>query len=261
MAEYRKVKYYFDKKLAKLIAGKVKRVHPKFRSNDFVKTIADSVDDLELKARVAIITDALHEFLPADYKVAMEILLKILGPENENEKGMFKEGYWLMPVAHFVEKYGCDDFDTSITAIYEITKRHTGEYAVRPFLERYPAKMLSVMKDWSKDQSFHVRRLACEGVRPRLPWAKNMEQFLIDPTPVLPILENLKEDESLFVRKSVANNLNDILKDNYEIGMRVLKKWSRSKSKETKWIIKHALRNEIRKGNSEALQLVDKMKV
>jgi 3-methyladenine DNA glycosylase AlkC len=111
--------------------------------------------------------------------------------------------------------------DTSIKAIYEITKRHTGEYAVRPFLERYPAKMLSVMKDWSKDQSFHVRRLACEGVRPRLPWAKNMEQFLIDPTPVLPILENLKEDESLFVRKSVANNLNDILKDNYEIVQKI----------------------------------------
>ena len=261
MAEYKKVKYYFDKKLAKLIAGKVKQVYPKFRSNDFVKTIADSVDDLELKARVAIITDALREFLPADFEVAMKILLRILGPENENEKGMFTEGYWLMPVAYFVEKYGCDDFDTSIAAIYEITKRHTGEYAVRPFLERYPAKMLSVMKDWSKDRSFHVRRLACEGVRPRLPWAKKMEQFLNDPTPVLPILENLKEDESLFVRKSVANNLNDILKDNYEIGIRVLKKWSRSKSEETKWIIRHALRNEIRKGNSEAQQLINKIKI
>ena len=260
MAEYKKLKYYFDKELAKLISGKIEQVYPEFQSKKFVKTIADSVDDMELKARVEVITDALHHYLPADYKKGAGILLQILGPENENETGMFKEGYWLMPVAFFVEKYGCDDFKTSINAIYEITKRHTGEYAVRPFLDKYPQKMLSIMKDWSKDKNFHVRRLASEGVRPRLPWAKKMEPLIADPTPILPILENLKEDESLFVRKSVANNLNDILKDNYTIAMRVLKKWSKRKSSETKWIIKHALRKEIKKGNPQALQLIDKLK-
>ena len=259
MAEYKKLKCYFDKELAKLLAGKIEQVYPEFQSKKFVKKIADSVDDVELKARVEIITDALHDYLPADYKKAVKILLQILGPENENETGMFKEGYWLMPVAFFVEKYGCDDFKPSINAIYEITKRHTGEYAVRPFLDKYPRKMISTMKDWSQDKSFHVRRLASEGVRPRLPWAKKMERFINDPTPILQILENLKEDDSLFVRKSVANNLNDILKDNYKIAMRVLKKWSKSKSSETNWIIKHTLRKEIKKDNPEALQLVDKL--
>lgn len=259
MAEYKKVKYYFDKELAGLMAGKIEPVYPKFQSKSFIKTIADSVDEAELKSRVEIIADALHDFLPGGYKKSVAILLRILGPENEKETGMFKVGYWLMPVAFFVEKYGRDDFKTSIDAIYEITKRHTGEYAVRPFLERYPRKMLSVMMNWSIDKNFHVRRLACEGVRPRLPWAKKMEQFISDPTPILPILENLKEDESLYVRKSVANNLNDILKDNYEIAMRLLKNWSKSNSQKTKWIIKHALRKEIKKKNPEALKLIDKI--
>ena len=259
MAGYKKVKYYFDKELAELLAAKLVPVYPEFQSKNFIKAIADAVDEAELKARVEIIADALHDFLPAGYKKSMAILLRILGPENEKETGMFKEGYWLMPVAFFVEKYGCDDFKTSTNAIYEITKRHTGEYAVRPFLERYPEKMLAVMVNWSKDKSFHVRRLACEGVRPRLPWAKKMAQFISDPKPILPILENLKEDEYLFVRKSVANNLNDILKDNYETAMRVLQNWSKSTNQKTKWIIKHALRSEIKKKNPEALQLVDKL--
>ena len=171
MAEYKKVKDYFDKELAELLAGKIEQVYPKFQSKKFVKTIADSVNDFELKARVTIITDALNDFLPDDYKKAVAILLQILGPENPSETGMFTEGYWLMPVAFFVEKYGGDDFKTSINAIYEITKRHTGEYAVRPFLDKYPEKMLSIMNDWSQDNNFHVRRLACEGIRPRRPWA------------------------------------------------------------------------------------------
>ena len=112
------------------------------------------------------------------------------------------------------------------------------------------------MLKWSQDTSVHVRRLSSEGMRPRLPWAKKIDQFIIDPKPILPILENLKQDNSLFVKKSVANNLNDILKDNYSIRIDLLKKWSESKSKNTKWIIKHALRNEIKKNNPEALRLI-----
>ena len=112
------------------------------------------------------------------------------------------------------------------------------------------------MLKWSKNKNVHVRRLSSEGLRPRLPWAKKLEQFIDDPTPILPILENLKKDESMFVKKSVANNLNDILKDNYSVGIRILKKWSKTKNKDTQWIIKHALRNEIKKENPEAVKLV-----
>ena len=256
MAEHKQLKYYYDKKLAKLLADKIVKVYPKFPKQRFVSLVEKKTKGLELKDRVEVITDALHEFLPDDYKTAIGIFMKILGPPNKNETGMFKEGYWLMPVAYFVEKYGTEYFETSTKAIYEITQRNTGEYAVRPFLVRYQKKMTSLMLKWSEDKNVHVRRLSSEGLRPRLPWAKKLQQFIDDPSPIIPILENLKEDKSMFVKKSVANNLNDILKDNYDIVIKVIRKWSRSKNPDTQWIIKHALRNEIKKGNTEAKQMV-----
>ena len=255
MAEFKQLKYYYGKELAELLAEKINPVYPKFNKKGFVNTISRGVKDLELKARVEVITDALREYLPKKYESAVNIFLKILGPENSNETGMFKEYYWLMPVALFVEKYGIDDFDTSVKAIYEITKRNTGEYAIRPFIRKYPVKTLKIVKKWSKDKNVHVRRLSSEGVRPRLPWSQKLDEFIIDPSPLIPILENLKEDSSMFVKKSVANNLNDILKDNYDIGIKILSKWSKSRNPDTKWIIKHALRNEIKKGNPLALKL------
>ncbi|MGI9535282.1 MAG: DNA alkylation repair protein [Thermodesulfobacteriota bacterium] len=237
------------------MSDKIQPVLSKFNSKKFVNMVSKGVNNLELKARVEVITDALREFLPKNYKSAVNILLKILGPENTNETGMFKEYYWLMPVALFVEKYGIDDFDTSVNAIYEITKRNTGEYAIRPFLKKYPDKTLKIMIKWSKDKNVHVRRLASEGVRPRLPWSQKLDQFIEDPSPIIPILENLKEDKSMFVKKSVANNLNDILKDNHEIGIKLLSEWNKTINPDTKWVIKHALRNEIKKENPEALKL------
>ena len=256
MAEYKQLKYYFDKELARLLAGKIIKVYPKFSKQRFVNTVDKKTKGLELKDRVEVLADTLHEFLPTDYKTAIKILMKILGPPNQNETGMFKEGYWLMPVAYFVEKYGVDDFKTSTDAIYKITQRNTGEYAVRPFLVKYPEKMTSLMLMWSKDKNVHVKRLSSEGLRTRLPWAKKLEQFIDDPKPIFSILENLKEDKSLFVKKSVANNLNDILKDNYDIAISVIRNWSKSKNPDTQWIIRHALRNQIKKGNPEAMKLV-----
>jgi len=256
MTQYKQLKLNFNKELADLLAAKISKVYINFAKQEFIQKVENNITDLELKQRIEVITDALHEFLPSEYKQAIKILSQILGPANKNETGMFKDGYWLMPVAFFVEKYGINDFKDSTTAIYEITQRNTGEYAVRPFLVKYPQEMLSLMLKWSADNNVHVRRLSSEGVRPRLPWAKKLEQFIIDPKPILPILENLKEDESVFVKKSVANNLNDILKDNYDIGIKVLKEWSKSKNKDTRWIIKHALRNEIERVNSEAHEIL-----
>jgi len=254
MAEFKQLKYYYGKELAELLADKIKPIYSKFDSKSFIKTVSKEVKDLELKARVEVITDALREFLPKNYTV--KILLKILGPENENETGMFKEYYWLMPVAFFIEKFGLDDFETSINAISEITKRNTGEYAIRPFIRKYPKETLRIMKKWSKDKNVHMRRLASEGCRPRLPWSQKLDEFILDPSQILPILENLREDKSLFVKKSVANNINDILKDNYKIGIKLLKIWSKTKNPDTKWIIKHALRNEIKRENPEAIKLI-----
>jgi hypothetical protein len=206
MKEHKQFKYYFNEELAELLADKISKIYTNFPKQKFVDSVDNKINDLELKDRIEVITDTLHEFLPVEYKDAIKILSQIIGPKNENERGMFKMGYWIMPVAFFVEKYGIEDFRTSIDAIYEITQRNTGEYAVRPFLIKYPKEMVSTMLKWSKDKNVHVRRLSSEGLRPRLPWAKKLEQFIIDPRPILPILKNLKEDESMFVKKSVANN-------------------------------------------------------
>lgn len=256
MAEYKKVKYYYDTELAILLAGKIKAVHPGFHSEDFIARLGPALDPLELKARVELFADALREFLPPDYPEALGILLQILGPENQNETGMFTEGYWLMPVAFFVEKYGTGHFEESVAAIKEITKRHTGEFAIRPFIVQYPEEMLAVMEEWSRSGNVHVRRLASEGLRPRLPWAKKLELSATRPELVLPVLENLKEDGAKFVQKSVANCLNDILKDNREVAMGTLRNWAKSKDRNTKWVVKHALRNLLKKKDPEALELV-----
>lgn len=254
---YKKLKHWFDKDLAILLSEKIQKVYESFDSVDFIQKISDEMSDLELKDRVEFIADQLKEKLPGDYKAAIHILKKILGPENEKETGMFTEGYWIMPIAKYVEKYGLEHFDTSIDAIKEITQRNTGEYCIRPFIVRYPKKALAVMKKWSTDTNVHVRRLSSEGLRPRLPWARKFDRFIKDPKPILSILENLKDDDSRFVQKSVANNLNDILKDNYHVGIEVLKIWSKDAQPNRKWIIAHALRNELKKGNAAALKIIE----
>jgi len=188
------------------------------------------------------------------------LLEQILGEENEKETGMFTEGYWLMPIAKFVEKYGLDDFNVSMKAIEEITKRNTGEYTIRPFIEKYPKRTMKKMLRWSKNKNKHVRRLASEGCRPKLPWASKLQLFVDDPNPILPILENLKDDNSKYVQKSVANNLNDILKDNYPIAINMIKKWANDNpTLERKWIIKHALRNQLKKKNTVAISIMGKL--
>lgn len=255
----KKLKDWFDRELAVLLAQNIQNQHPAFDSLEFIEQVDKGVKNLELKARVELIADLLHAHLPNDYPQSIKILMAILGPENEGETGMFTEGYWLMPVAKYVEKYGLDHFSESIAAIEEITKRHTGEYCIRPFLEIYPEKTLAIMKKWSLDPNFHVRRLASEGVRPRLPWAKKIDRFVADPTPILPILDNLKDDPSRFVQKSVANTINDILKDNDPIGMEILRRWAKDTPPNRQWIIKHALRNERKKNNPEALVIIEQL--
>lgn len=256
---FKQLKLWFDKELAKMLADKIIDHKSDFKVKKFISHIDKGVQDLELKDRVEYIADALHQFIGTDYKTTISLLLKTLGPENEEETGMFKKYYWIMPIAKYVEKYGLNDFKISMKAIEEITKRNTSEYTIRPFIEQAPDKTLKVILKWSKNKNKHIRRLASEGVRPKLPWATKLQLFIDDPKPILPILENLKDDPSKYVQKSVANCLNDILKDNFKIGKKVIETWSKKPSKERAWIIKHALRNFRKKGDKWALDLVGRL--
>ena len=255
---FKKLKYWFDKELAVLLADKISAVNPSFKKGAFIITIDKGIQELELKDRVEYIADVFYKEFK-EYEKGISILMQILGPENEEETGMFKEYYWIMPIAKFVEKYGLDNFDISMKAIEEITKRNTGEYAIRPFLEKYPKKTIKVLLQWSKNKNKHVRRLASEGGRPRLPWASKLQQFIDNPELLLPILENLKDDSSKYIQKSVANCINDILKDNYTIGKLLINGWVTNATKERKWIMKHALRNLLKRDDKWAVSTIKKL--
>lgn len=253
---FKKLKYWFDSELAEMLSDKIVTLKPNFPKEAFIKSVTDKIGNLELKDRVELIADELHTNLEGTITENINTLVGILGPENDQETGMFTNFYWVMPIAKYVEKYGIEYFESSMNAIAEITKRNTGEYTIRPFLVRYPKKTLAILKDWSLNENRHIRRLCSEGIRPRLPWAKKLDQFIENPKPILPILENFKDDTSKYVQKSVANCLNDILKDNLEIGKEVVEKWNVNPTKERKWIIRHALRNLLKAQDTWALTII-----
>ncbi len=232
----------FGENLAGLLADKIVSVHKTFNSRDFCKYVKKEVVGKSYTERINIIADALQKYLPAEYPKALRILIQIVGPENTKETGMFTNFYWLMPIGKFVAKFGLNNFNISIQAIEEITKRNTGEYAIRSFAEKYPEKVLQICTKWAKSKNFHVRRLACEGLRPKLPWAPKLYIWNNNPAPVFTILEILKEDEIKFVKKSVANHLRDWIKVNPTEAQKIINKWSKSKNEDTRWILKHAQR-------------------
>lgn len=220
--------------------------YPLFDSERFrALFFEDGWEDLALKQRMRKITVGLKHSLPDDYEEALRILYKI-APQFSGLGGIIFPDY--------VEQYGLQDWDKSMHALAYFTQFSTSEFAVRPFLLKDPKRMLDQMLKWSTHSNEHVRRLASEGSRPRLPWGTSVPSIKEDPQQTLPILEKLKNDESLYVRKSVANHLNDISYTHAAIVLRMAKEWS-GKDKKTDWIIKHACRSLLKKGNRQALAL------
>ena len=243
----------FGTELAQQLGEKIQEVYPHFRVKSFVDNVASRVGS----GRWAVfIADALHDDLPPDYPEVVKILLKSLGPEHPSEEGMFEEAYKLMPVAQFVVKYGGDHFDQAMEALKEITQRASVRDALREFLVRYPERTMAILHKWTQDESPHVRRLVSDTTRPRLPARKALSAFIDDPLPVLDLLERLKDDPSAVVRKSVAGNLSDILKDNPDIGYETLGRWHKNASKATSQIIRSALGYQIKQGDPQALGLL-----
>ncbi|HAT86921.1 MAG TPA: 3-methyladenine DNA glycosylase [Rhizobiales bacterium] len=238
----KKLKYWFDRDCAFKIATAIKPHFEALNIEEYADMVEKGIDGLELKDRVFVMAQALRVHMPRDYKKTSQILHKSLGPTLETEEGMFSKGYWLMPVARLVEEFGTDYFDISMDLCAEITKRNTSEYAVRPYIELDPEKALDFMKNWAGSENAHVRRLAVEGGRPRLPWAKRLPIFIEDPEPMLDLVEPLKTDPSRYVRKSVANLINDVSKDHPERIGELVKDWSTIDHPYTQWILKHGTR-------------------
>ncbi|WP_295628822.1 DNA alkylation repair protein [uncultured Corynebacterium sp.] len=204
-----------------------------------------------------MLAEELRRLLPADYLDALKVLVASLGPELREDQGIFNDSWFLMPVARFVEEYGLDHPHQSLAAIEAITRRHTGEYAIRPFLKQHHDLTMRHVRQWAASESHNVRRLASEGIRPRLPWAGQHRPFIDDPAPVLEIIDALTEDPSAFVRTSVANNLNDISKDHPDLAVATAERWlAREGSDRTAWIVDKGLRTLVKAGHPGALRVL-----
>ncbi|MBN2413464.1 DNA alkylation repair protein [candidate division KSB1 bacterium] len=245
MAERLKDIFFTETSLNKF-ADTIKQYYPEFDKKKFLALVFDeNWESLELKAKMRHTTLCLHETLPKDFGKALDIL---------KQTAPLTKGFEVMVHHDYVELYGLDNWDLSLPALGYFTQYGSSEFAIRPFLDKEPEKVMAWMNKWAKDKDEKVRRFASEGCRPRLPWAMALPKFKKDPGPILPVLEKLKNDPSEFVRKSVANNLNDISKDHPELVMDWCEKW-KGLSENTDWIIKHACRSMLKAGNKRALQL------
>jgi len=227
-------------------------VIPDLDKKAFLNDIHDKEwNNRELKQRMRHISGVLNKYLPGDYQSAVALILVFIEHLKDSQCTLMLE-YMFIP--DYIEQYGLADYETSVHALCEITKFTSCEFAVRPFIIKYPKRMMKQMQVWSKHENHDVRRFATEGCRPRLPWAMALPLLKSNPESILPVLEYLKNDTSEYVRKSVANNLNDISKDNPDVVIKLIKEWQ-GKTENTDWVIKHGSRTLLKQGNSEVMKI------
>jgi len=249
----------FNANKVEMITQEIKEVYGLFEAGKFQEDVLDKFPELELKERIYHIRDSLKKYLPDDYKEAVNILLQALPAELDQRKQDDDFGDFIYaPYSEYVTAYGCNDeqLDFSLQALREITKRFSVEFAIRDFINNYPTQALAVLETCARSENYHERRLASEGLRPKLPWAKKLT--IAHDVP-LKHLELLYTDNTRYVTRSVANHLNDIAKMDASLVLETLNRWEKSKqqdSKEMAFIINHALRTLVKQGNEEALAML-----
>ena len=228
------------------LAAAFRKTYGAFPSDQFQEDALRGIDPRSLNERMRHTAITLRQHLPQDYKKAIEIMQSVISDTPR--------GYTNLLFPDFVGLYGRTDFETSMQALKHFTHFGSSEFAIREFLRDDFPRTIAVMKTWATDPSDHVRRLASEGSRPRLPWSFKLDAVLQDPTLTQPILQTLRADDALYVRKSVANHLNDLSKDHPDYMLDLVQHWDQS-NPHTAWIIKHAARTLIKKGNPKSLSL------
>lgn len=247
----------FNPEKVQYLATQLKTAYPNFQTAAFKEDVLQAFPKLELKERIAHMAVCLKEYLPEDYLEALSIIEKALPKELDPSKTDDDFGDFIIaPLSLYIASYGCEApyLKTSLAALKETTKRFSAEFAIRFFINKFPNESLAFLHDCAKDPHYHVRRLATEGSRPKLPWAQKLN---INYTEPLSLLELLYTDKTRFVTRSVANHLNDIAKLEPELVISTLKRWqSKRKDAEMQFITKHALRTLIKQGHKDALRLV-----
>ncbi len=229
------------------VAGHFQALTPSFDRRRFLAKATDGLDDLSILQRVHRVAESLALALPGSYAEQLAVVVDA-GPRLSG-------AFFNMALGDFVASYGLADPTRSLKALRRLTPYGTAEFAVRPFLRQDLDGTLRVMRTWAEDRNEHVRRLASEGCRPRLPWSFRLEPLVADPTPLAPLLRTLRQDSSLYVRRSVANSLNDITKDHPDWVFAHVNDWELDHA-HCAWIVKHALRSQIKKGDPRALRLI-----
>ena len=227
-----------------------------FPKQQFADAAMNGIQSLELKNRVRHLMAVLHDFLPNDFEQTADILVAMKSDWNRGDPDDNLAGFAAWPIIDYIGEYGLDHPEKSLSTLKELTSLFSAEFAIRPFIINHFETTFQCLEKWTTDPDEHVRRLVSEGSRPRLPWGKQLPQFIADPSPVFQLLEKLKNDSSSTVRRSVANNLNDISKDHPEKVIAVCKQWKRSGDQHRKWIIRHATRTLVKAGHPEIFGLL-----
>jgi 3-methyladenine DNA glycosylase AlkC len=226
-----------------------------FEVEAFVAEVLDGLETLELKDRVRKTASAVRRHLDQGYRRALAQVLASLPPPLADAQGV-TAGSLVWPLCQMVEDYGLEDPEASLEALHELTRRFSAELAIRPFILRYPKQTFATLAQWARDDDLHVRRLVSEGTRTRLPWGQRLQSLVEDPSPVLPLLEMLRDDPEEYVRRSVANNLNDIAKDHPDLAVEVCREWLEDAPEPRRRLVQHALRGLIKQGHPPALELL-----
>ena len=250
-------KDYFQAELAVELGSRANAVYPAFDALRYRAALPADFAPMEMKARVRVLAKALWEGLGLAFPDAAAVLCLCLDPIAGTPHQRLS-GFPVWVIADIIETQGLEHFESAMASIHKVTQHFTGEFAIRPYLQAYPEQTLAMLAVWSRDPSPDVRRLVSEGTRSRLPWAARVSTLLLEPGPVLKLLEGLKRDDSEYVRRSVANNLNDISKDHPESVVATLEAWRVSHPADPLlgWIIRHALRTLAKRGHPKALALL-----
>ena len=252
------LKTFFSRALVRRLAREIADVHSDFAQQAFIKDACAGLDKLELLDRGRHVAEALGKHLPPAYPDALTILLRSLGPEHASDEliGVGMAPFFYLPHTLFVAERGLEHFDISMRAQYELTKRFSAEASIRPYIARDPERAMTFLKTWTTDENAHVRRLVSEGTRLRLPWASRVAWLDRNPERVLALLDLLKDDASSLVRRSVANNLNDLGKVRPDLLIRTGDAWLRNATPERRRLVEHALRSAVKRGEVRALALL-----
>jgi 3-methyladenine DNA glycosylase AlkC len=269
------LKTFFSPALVRRLAGDLARVHPAFPAKAFIRQACAGLEALELLDRGRHISRALATHLPEEYPDAIAVLLRSLGAEHATDEliGAGMAPFYYLPHTLFVAERGLEHFDLSMQAQHELTRRFSAESSVRPYIARDSERAFGFFRRWAREANAHVRRLVSEGTRLRLPWAGRVAWLDQNPERVLELLELLKDDPTTLVRRSVANNLNDLGKVRPELLLRTCAAWLEGATPPRRaprngpgtvgfprsaraQLIEHALRSAIKRGEAGALKLL-----